>query len=80
MDPSRFNLVALEPVPLASQLALAIFMSGRSLDKDQPSVFGATSVSPNPPPNLVIRPANSGLRTIPDHQQGVRCKAPRSDN
>ena len=34
---------------------------------------------PNPPSNLVIRTEISGLWNIPDHQQGIRCKAPRSD-
>jgi len=49
------------------------------------SVDNRTTVScfvksnPNPPSNLVIRTEMSGLWSIPDHQQGIRCKAPRSD-
>ena len=35
---------------------------------------------PNPPPNFVIRINISGLWSIPDHQQGIRCKASRSDD
>jgi len=34
----------------------------------------------NPPPNLGIKTEISRLWTIPDHQEGIRCKAPRSDN
>jgi len=48
-------------------------------DKHRAAVFGEASVSPNPPANSVIRPETSGLQNIPDHQQGIRCKAPRSD-
>jgi len=35
--------------------------------------------SQNPPFNSVIRNEISGLWSIPDHQQGIRCMAPRSD-
>jgi hypothetical protein len=36
--------------------------------------------NPNPPPNLGIKTEISRLWSIPDHQEGIRCKAPRSDN
>jgi hypothetical protein len=34
----------------------------------------------NPPPNLGIKTEISRLWSIPDHQEGIRCKAPRSDD
>jgi len=34
----------------------------------------------NPPSNLGIKFEISRLWSIPDHQQGIRCKAPRSDD
>jgi len=34
----------------------------------------------NPPPNLGIKTEISRLLSIPDHQEGIRCKAPRSDD
>jgi hypothetical protein len=34
----------------------------------------------NPPFNLGIRTEIGRLCSIPDHQQGIRCKAPRSDD
>jgi hypothetical protein len=36
--------------------------------------------SQNPPFNSVIRNEINGLWSIADHQQGIRCKAPRSDH
>jgi hypothetical protein len=35
---------------------------------------------PDPPSNLGIKTEISRLWSIPDHQQGIRCKAPRSDD
>jgi hypothetical protein len=37
-------------------------------------------LSQNPPPNLGIKSEISRLWSIPDHQEGIRCKAPRSDD
>jgi hypothetical protein len=34
----------------------------------------------NAPPNLGIKTEISRLWSIPDHQEGIRCKAPRSDD
>jgi predicted aldo/keto reductase-like oxidoreductase len=34
----------------------------------------------NPPPNSGIKTEISRLWSIPDHQEGIRCKAPRSDD
>jgi hypothetical protein len=34
----------------------------------------------NPPSNLGIKTEISRLWSIPDHQQGIRCKAARSDD
>ena len=42
--------------------------------------FWENSYYPNPPSNLVIRIDISGLWSLPDHQQGIRCKAPRRDD
>jgi hypothetical protein len=36
--------------------------------------------SQNPLPNLGIKTEISRLWSIPDHQEGIRCKAPRSDD
>ena len=36
-------------------------------------------IYPNPPSNLGIKTKISRLLNTPDHQQGIRCKAPRSD-
>ena len=38
------------------------------------------SVIQNPPSNLGIESEISRLWSIPDHQQGIRCKAPRRDD
>ena len=35
---------------------------------------------PNPPSDLCIDNDIRWFRGIPDHQQGIRCKAPRSDD
>jgi hypothetical protein len=40
----------------------------------------AFGVNLNPPPNLGIITEITGSWKIPDHQQGIRCKAPRSDD
>ena len=45
-----------------------------------PALESDLSGHPNLPSNLVIRTEISSLYSIPDHQQGIRCKAPRSDD
>jgi hypothetical protein len=40
----------------------------------------AASSFPNPTPNKGIKTEISRLLSIPDHQEGIRCKAPRSDD
>jgi hypothetical protein len=35
---------------------------------------------PNPPPDLLIMGSDGGFGDVPDYQQGVGCKAPRSDD
>jgi hypothetical protein len=37
-------------------------------------------ISQNPPSNLGIKTDIRRLWNIPDHQQGIRCKAPRSND
>jgi hypothetical protein len=41
--------------------------------------YRAYKRDPNLPSNLRIMSFDEGFGEIPDHQQGVRCKAPRSD-
>jgi hypothetical protein len=37
-------------------------------------------IYPNPPPNFRLIIEISRLWMIPDHQQGIGCKAPKSDD
>ena len=34
----------------------------------------------NPPPNLGVKTEISRVWSIPDHQEGIKCKGPRSDD
>ena len=43
-------------------------------------VQGDDGSGPIPPSNVVIKTEISALWRIPDHQQGMRCTAPRSDD